>query len=414
MSSKLDILLEFNTQLQQDLGLVDKDNDGQLWVNYNGEDIPVTIGGKRLVNPTKAWLREGEWEERIPFHPLSEQLNQGPSPVLNALKNYIVERIKGTFRMIAEELGELAVDIKRQKPLSAKASAYLAELVGWDATTQKTLVKVFNALSDVPEKRFVTILMRNGGGDNALRSTVVSFPFMDDANSEDRETFFGVKMPRKTKDKELIVSLLNYILGDEETRNHFYNAEVKSGDAPYLHSLLLTFKAFAEVINKLIGTHAKACQTLKPLEFKLEWAEQLADFDKFAETYGVAVPVLPGNSGVEVEEESERKPKSPYSAGADDVGLSDEKKPDVPFDGPYTKSSSRDRDDDRSSRSRDDDRNDRPARDTGGKSIAELLGRRRGRDDRDERRGSRDRDDRDDRDRDRRGLSSSRSSRRDW
>lgn len=386
MSSKLDTKLEFDRSLLLDVGIYDKDDNGFMLVDLAGSPTPVTIGGKRLVLTLKNLLREGDWEERIAFHPECEQITQGPSPILNALKNYIVERTKETFKSIIDALGELASDTKRQKPLSAKAAQYLSLFNGqeFDATTLKTLRSVLKATSNVPEKRFINLFLQNGGKDGALRTCQVSFPFMENDDASDPTTFFGVKMPRKTKDKALIVALLEYVLGNEEERNSLYTQSVKDGDAPYLNSLLKSFDALAERQNKLIEIHGKACQTLTPLKYGLEWAHHLPKFDEFVRTYGVSVPALPGNVGVdddEIEEESGNT-SSVYESDADDLGAgerrerSEKKDVDLPWD--------------------DDDGDRRESRRSGsGRSMGDLLkGKNSRSDDRRDRERDRDRDDR--------------------
>ena len=423
MSSKLETKLDFDRNLLLDVGIFDKENNGFLSVDLADVVTPVTIGGKRLVLTTRELLREGDWEDRIPFHPLSEQISQGPSPILNAFKTYVIERVKETFKTLIDSLGELAIDVKRQKNLSAKAAKYLGSFNGleFDATTLKTLRAVLKATSNVPEKRFLSIFLQNGGANGALRTCQVSFPFMEGDDKDDPLTYFGVKMPRKTKDKALIVALLEYVLGTEEERNTLYTKGAKSGDAPYLHSLLMSFQALAERINGLIDIHGVACQNLKPLKFDLVWAEHMADFDKFVRTYGVSVPALPGNVGVddkEIEAAEEEERSNAYSSDDEDVGIApkEKEKVDVPWEDEEDDRSSR-RDRDRDDR-RDDRRdNDRPRND--GRSMRDLFrGRNKGssRDDRDDdRRSRRDRDRDDDRrDRDRGSRFGSGRRRNDW
>lgn len=426
MSSKLDIKLDFDRNLLLDVGIFDKENNGFLSVDLADVVTPVTIGGKRLVLTTRELLREGEWEDRIPFHPLSEQISQGPSPILNAFKTYIIERVKETFKVVIDSLGELATDVKRQKNLSAKASKYLGTFNGleFDATTLKTLRSVLKATSNVPEKRFLSIFLQNGGANGALRTCQVSFPFMEGDDKDDPLTFFGVKIPRKTKDKALILALLDYVLGNEEERNTLYTKGAKDGDAPYLHSLLMSFQALAQRINGLIDIHGPACQNLKPLKFDLVWAEHLPEFDKFVRTYGVSVPALPGNVGVDdsdIEQPEEEEKGNAYSSDDEDVGIPPKKedKVDVPWDeedDDRPRRSDRERDSERR-RDRDDDRDSdrRPS----GRSMSDLFrGRNKGRDrdDRDDDRRSRRERDRDDdrRDRDRSSRFGGRSRRNDW
>lgn len=393
--SKKEAVLEFEAAVLKDVGVFDASGEGFL--SYLADDIakPVTIGNKRLCLPTSDILEDGQWERRIAFAPLAEQISQGPSPVLNAFKEFVQLRLKETFKAVILALMELAIDQKRHKGLKADAAKFLQLLVEADQKTMDTLVRVINALGTAPEKRLVSLFLKNGGEGGALRSCVVSFPIMDDAGDEDTTTFFGVKMARKTKDKHLIVNLLEYVLGNEEERKAFTKSS-NDGEAPYFHSLLLSFHAMASHLNKLIDRHSPACSALTGLRFELAWTEQLVDFTNFAATHGRAIPVLPGNRG---KERDEAVKKEALELGGDDLGLVEE-------DRPRRNSDERDRErnrreegnrertwrDSRREEPEDRDRDrDRGERDEGGgRSLAEILGR-----------SGRDRDRDDDRDRDR-------------
>lgn len=395
--SKQEAVLEFETNVLKDVGVFDASGEGFL--SYLADDLPkpVTIGPKRLCLPTRQILDDGTWDRRIAFAPLAEQISQGPSPVLNAYKEYVQLRLKETFKAVILALMELAIDQKRHKGLKADAAKFLQLLVEADQKTMDTLVRVLNALGSAPEKRLVSLFLKNGGEHGALRSCVVSFPIMEDAAAEDTTTFFGVKMARKTKDKHLIVSLLEYVLGNEEERKA-YTKSSNDGEAPYFHSLLLSFHAMATHLNKLIDRHKAGCSSLAGLRFELLWTEQLVDFTNFAATHGRAIPVLPGNRGKEREEAIK---KESLELEGDDLGLAEEDRP--------RRGDSDVRDRERNRRD-DRDRDERPRRDegrrserdeprveidrdsSGGRSLADILGR-----------AGRDRDD--DRDEPRRGSS---------
>lgn len=393
--SKQEVVLEFSANVLKDVGVFDASGEGFL--SYLADDIPkpVTIGPKRLCLPSRAILEDGTWDRRIAFAPLAEQISQGPSPVLNAFKEYVQLRLKETFKATILALMELAIDQKRHKGLKADAAKFLQLLVEADQKTLDTLVRVLNAIGTAPEKRLVSLFLKNGGENGALRSCVVSFPIMDDAPAEDTTTFFGVKMARKTKDKHLIVNLLEYVLGNEEERKG-YTKSSNDGEAPYFHSLLLSFHAMATHLNKLIDRHKASCPDLAGLRFNLDWTEQLVDFTNFAATHGRAIPVLPGNRG---KERDEAIKKEALELDSDDLGLAEEDRPrrgdsDV-------RDRERNRRDEPRERSWRGDRRDEPEDrdrveierdDSGGRSLAEILGR-----------SGRDRDD--DRDEPRRGSS---------
>lgn len=319
--SKQEAVLAFQTQILADVGIFDADGEGYLSCHWEGVNTPVTIDSKRLCLPVKSILDQGDWTARIAFSPLAEQIGQGPSPILNALKEYIQLRLKSTAQTLAIALMELAVDIKRQKGMSADAAKFTTQLVGADKKTAEALTAVLKGTaSPAPEKRLISLFLKNGGENGALRSCVVNFPFMEDPNPDDLTTFFGVKGLRTTKikDKQLIINLLDYVLGTPAERAS-YTKSSNDGEAPYFHSLLLSFYAVASHFNKLIQRHVAACPALEGLEFNLAWADTLMEFGVFAAAHSRAIPSLPGNRGKERDEVT----ASPYDVAGDDVGLSD-------------------------------------------------------------------------------------------
>jgi len=325
MSTKIKELNEFYANVLHDVGIVDADGEGMLSHYHEGKPKPVTISKKRLCLPLMSVLKAAEWDVRIPFHPFSEQLNQGPSPVLNAFKGYVHQRLKNTIYTIAIALMDLAIEPKRHKSVGAKASKFMLELVGADQKTADTLRKVLdNAMSsNAPDKRLLGLTLKNGGTDGALRTCHVSFPVMDDAGTEDQTVFAGVKMPRKTKDKAHLVALLNYVLGDDEARAA-YTSGSSDGEAPYFHAILQSFLKIAQHLNHLIKLHGTGCPELVGFEFQLDWAETMDEFGKFAASHGPAVPMLPGNRGVDSDEIAKQERANVYESSAEDVGLVEE------------------------------------------------------------------------------------------
>lgn len=420
MTSKLETLVKFEADVLRDVGVFDATGEGLL--SYMADDIPkpVVIANKRLCLTTREILSAGQWDNRIGFSPLSEQISQGPSPVLNAFKEYVQLRLKETFKAVALGLMELAIDTKRHKGLKADAAKFLTQVVEADQKTYDTLVRVLNAVAAAPEKRLVSLFLKNGGEHGALRSCVVSFPIMDDAAEEDTTTFFGVKMARKTKDKHLIVALLEYVLGGEEERKSFTKSS-SDGEAPYFHSLLLSFHAMAARLNKLIDTHKAGVPQLADVRFELAWTEQLIDFTNFAATHSRAVPALPGNRGKERDEAAMRD--DPYEQTGEDVGLGETRRDDRDLrDRLLNRREERDggrdrRDEDRRGRRDERDERDEISVDLasgGGSSLADVLRSRREEDDRDRDRGRYNPRDRDRNERQRSSRHSGRRGSRSW
>lgn len=299
--SKHSDLLGFYSEILQTVGPFDATGDGLLSYKQGDTVLPVTIDKKRLVLPVKAVLQSPDWDKIIGFHPFSEEITQSPSPVLNNYKLYWMLRHTETIKALAVGLAELAHDIPRHKKLPAKLSKYTDKAPDADEKCVDTLNKVLNTISEAPERRLVNIFMKNGGEGGVLRSSMISFPILDDLDSDDLTTLAGVKMPRKTKDKTVIRAIFEFILGDAEERKQ-YSAGSADDNAPYLHSLLLANAKLAKRLDNLITLYEKYIPSLSDYKFTLGWTELVEDkdaFNKFANTAGAAVPPLPGNRGKE-------------------------------------------------------------------------------------------------------------------
>lgn len=303
----------FYGNLLEDVGVVDGGSGLLSYHRIDADDkIAITIDGKRLTLPTRENLKLGT-QHNMMFHPLSEQLMSGPSPVLDALREYIMLRISTTAASIAQAAMTVAQSVALQKKCKGTANELIRPLAGVDPKMEATLGKVLDNIGMTPETRMYNIfLVASGSKDNprGLRTTKVSFPIMDDAYSGDETEFFNVKMPRKTKDKVSIVGMMEVLFGIEdkdeaEKRNCILEYTTDLRQAPYFHSLLTAFYAIATHQNALIDGLFKAVPALDDLRYKLEWNEEFEDFENFAKKVGHAAPLLPGNKGKALETEEE-------------------------------------------------------------------------------------------------------------
>lgn len=294
----------FYEKLLTDVGIVDG-GDGLLsYIREDNDKVAITLEGRRLALPTRDNLKLPSGDVTI-FHPASEQLMSGPSPVLDALREYIMLRLSTAARHLTMDAMSVAKDTALQKKVRGSANKLLSSLTEADAKMVDTLDKVLDNVGMSPENRMYNIFLVSAGSKatpRGLRTAKVSFPMMDDAYSGDNTTFFGVKMPRKTRDKPAIVGMFDTLLGteeDAENENIFeYTSELRQ--APYFHSLLLAFKGIAEHQNELIEGLEKAAPGLKAYKYNLDWLEELEDFENFVKKVGHAAPLLPGNQGTKV------------------------------------------------------------------------------------------------------------------
>lgn len=315
----------FYENLLADVGVVDSGEGLLSWVTDGEKTSPITIGGKRLALPLRENLRRDAGELTM-FHPASEQLMSGPSPVLDALREYIMLRLATTGSHIAKAAIDVALDNKAQKKARGLGNQMLRDLTSADKKMRETLDKVLDNVGLTPETRMYNIFLVASGSKEkprGLRTSKVSYPILDDAFDDDPNEFFKVKMPRKTKDKPCITQLLFTILDvkdDESNPIKEYTSELRQ--APYFHSLLSAFYDIAKHQNKLIDGLSKAAPDLEGLKYNLNWEEEFEDFENFVKKVGHAVPLLPGNKGKalnddEVEEDEETPRKASTSSWRD-------------------------------------------------------------------------------------------------
>lgn len=309
---KIKALNTFYSNLLEDVGVVDGGEGKLSYHRIDSDDkIAITISGQRLALPSRENLKQGG--PLIMFHPASEQLMSGPSPVLDAFREYIMLRITTTASSIAKAAMTVSQSTALQKKVKGSGNELLRCLTGADAKMESTLDKVLDEVGMTPETRMYNIfLVASGSKENprGLRTAKVSFPILDDAQSEDETEFFGVKMPRKTKDKASIVCLLYHIFDvDQTVKNPIVEYTSTLHQAPYFHSLLSAFHAIAERQNALIDGLIKAVPALEELKYNLNWLEEFEDFENFVKKVGYAVPLLPGNKGKDLEPEQEGEPR---------------------------------------------------------------------------------------------------------
>lgn len=299
----------FYENLLEDVGVVDGGSGLLSYHRIDADDkIAITIEGKRLTLPTRENLKLGG-QANIMFHPTSEQLMSGPSPVLDALREYIMLRITTAASSIARAAMTASQSTSLQKKCKGKGNELLRPLTGADAKMESTLEKILDKVGMTPETRMYNIfLVASGSKENprGLRTAKVSFPILDDAHSGDETEFFGIKMPRKTKDKPALSELFYIIFDiDPSKKNPIVEYTSTLHQAPYFHSLLTAFKEIANHQNVLIDGLSKAVPNLKDLKYKLDWIEEYEDFENFVKKVGYAVPLLPGNKGKSLEPEDD-------------------------------------------------------------------------------------------------------------
>lgn len=327
-------LLDFYSKFLADANIKDVDGDGFLSAVYDERVVPITVDKKRLILPTTALLREGLGDSKIAFHPMCENSSLGESDIIKLTKDAIQLRLSQIIASLLDDLARVAASPELHKGMKAAAAEYLKIVPDLDEKTYGAIESILKAVSKNPSRRLVTIYLKRNTKpeDDFIRQAVVSFPIFDEIDQEhaDKPEIFGVKMPRKTKDHHLIKALLEYILGDAETRS-LYTYGSQNLDAPYFHALATSFYKLGDRLRHLVEKHRKHLTAPDDLLLALDWAPALDNFS----LYRGVIPTQRGSDGQRTGKEKETEKRTPIKVEAEtfERRTRQEEIDDAPFDG---------------------------------------------------------------------------------
>lgn len=252
---------------------------------------------KRLALPTRQILDSGNWDQIVAFHPLSEHLNRGTSPVMNTLVKIGMFRLTEVMSSLMMQLVELAADKKRHAGMSPKSQQILSVLKDVDKQTVENLSQILRRIDMSPQKRLVSIFLKRKGVYKGVTSRVcvVNFPLYSELSNPDRKVW-GVQL--RKKDVEALESLFEYILPDLDN-TEAYSAPSDSKVAPYFESFLDAYEKVASQLNRVIHNNRKELDLVDKLK-SVMW-ENVSD-DLLA--HRSDIPPLDGNKGVSLDDSS--------------------------------------------------------------------------------------------------------------
>lgn len=295
---------QFYEQILAALNLV-SDQYGLISVKNDEDDLrPVMIDEARLTLPLPEILRSGEWGNRIAFHPLSENVVRGPSPVIEKTKTAVRIRLTYALSGLMYGLVEAAADRSKHHKINPKAAAFLQCLPEADEKSVAAMVKILQAI-DNESVQLISIYLKRGGtynGDRVSRLAKVTFPILNEFDNVDG-MIFGVKL--RKKDQVGFKELFKYILPDADVMET-YSGVGSSLTAPYFQALIDAFIKVAKQLNSIIQLQRKQLEDEDFLHMDLSWESEFRDFEKFS---GL-IPPLAGNDGAPTTEEPNFKSNS--------------------------------------------------------------------------------------------------------
>lgn len=258
----------------------------------DGESMPATIEGKRLVLPTREQLDHGDPEATVVFHPFSENLSRGPSQVLDRLTKAFNIRFEDGVALLITKLLELSASEAEHSKLRGEQLEFMTITQKADQKTCDAFKKIIEANSD--SNKFVHLYLQRQpklkDGKKYTRAGIVTFPILAELEGE---TCYGVKL--RVKDREMLKAIMLYIFpsADEE---HAYSIGTLSDQAPFMRALLATVANLAGSLNAVIERFTSAIEDIEPLIIDCDWSSDIEDVGAVAKA-ALKIPMQGGNEG---------------------------------------------------------------------------------------------------------------------
>lgn len=260
-------------------------------INAGGQIIPVKVLKKHLFIPTNNALRLYSDDAHIAFHPLSESMVRGQSPVLKWLRQQLIVRLQAVLGEQFEELMQIAADPAIHRTLSPKGTEFLKVLPEADAEMVEKIATILGKV-DGERNKLLNIYLKQGGtiaGKAVRRGAIVTFPLINEFDNVDGR-IFEVK-PRSKKEAKAIQKLFNWMIPDADNVDT-YSFGSSSDTAPFFHALVNGYIRIAERLNEITKTFKKQLD-VDELHIDLDWASDVVDLTP----YRAIIPPLAGNEG---------------------------------------------------------------------------------------------------------------------
>lgn len=260
---------------------------------------PVTVEGKRLCLPTENYLTAPSVEGLIAFHPLSENIARGQSPVLKYLVKHIRAKLTCEIASLMTQLIKIACNKDYQSRLPSVWDDFFRSVAAVDDKTEKNFNRMMNEVLE-RQTGILSIFLKNGGklnGADYIRVCHVNFKIIEEIKSR---APYGVSI--RVKDVEVFLQILRYILPDIEEENA-YSVGVNCDTAPYFTALMKCYGNIATKLNETI----LLLKAIDEEENEKISTTFIKDLDGLGSLRKI-VPPLPGNEGQVVkgaEEEEE-------------------------------------------------------------------------------------------------------------
>lgn len=267
-----------------------------------GVAFPATVSKKSLVLPTDENLTKVVGENVIVFHPLNEDLERGPSKILEFVRLYSRQELEVQAILLMRNILRLTASTEIHKKLSPDQSEVLDVVKGLDTKGIERVIGNFDTLIDrldvnSPEKSLIHIYLRRSGkiGEKAYRQVAtVTFPIYEQL-IEGESTILGVKFSKAAV--KALTDVFEYVFPDIATKGA-YNVGSNSNIAPKFEavigavaSMMISINRIIELVNTDDMIIFEECEPMN-----LEWVQQIGKFDEMHREIQM-VPMQHGNEG---------------------------------------------------------------------------------------------------------------------
>lgn len=294
MNSPMNIIKLYESLLS--CGGMTSDNDGFVSVKISDQTNPVLIEGKRLVLPTQAQLMAGDFQNRIVFHPLSENVLRSESEVITKLRSVMNVRANFTFGAVVQSLLQICASVAEHKNLTPEQAELLTCVKDVDEKTCVAWTSIMiNSVKENPERCFVNIYLRKRctiNGKVWARGGITTFPLFEELIKE-QDRYCGVKL--RTKDRQAFIQIHEYLL-PRIRESEAYNKGSDSSTAPFLDALMKTTLAIAQPMTDVLNLFGNKIDCGDELLFNDEWVDTFENLDVMIPQIR-QIPTQAGNEG---------------------------------------------------------------------------------------------------------------------
>lgn len=257
-------------------------------------NVICTCGDLRLALPTPERINSGDWSGLMAFHPLSESVLCGESPVLKRLRIYALTRVSAVTSVLINTLSELASDKELHKTMAPALKDLLVKVPDAKKKTNELIFKIVDRSSIVETNRLISFFIKRGAaidGSSYSRGCITTFPIISEL-TPGCKNIFGVDVQSSTKTARVLMGILEYIFPNIDTKDT-YSFGSNSMEVPNLHALLGGYLAVAKALNKITKKFKKHIPDYEQWIIDTDWESYLDNLGSFR----LEIPALEGNVG---------------------------------------------------------------------------------------------------------------------